>query len=169
MTRMENPCIQGSAGKVYGFTGFFNFPFIFRRRNNYLWANNLIKNSNGIVILRRNEESFEQPGLVKDVPVHGRRVGPDDPSKTLPTQTIPRIIGNVECGQHVFRNDSLSTDKLLLLLLLSLPLFSLQFPISHCSEILFADPQFHSHMSSHKCVPFFLNRIFLHVASNNFC
>lgn len=76
MKRIENPCIQGSAFQV--FTGFFSFPFIFSRRNNYLWANNHIKNSNGIEIFRRNEEDFEQPGLVKDVPVHGRRVGPDD-------------------------------------------------------------------------------------------
>jgi len=31
---------------------------------------------------------FEQPGLVKDVPARGRRVGLDDLQMSLPTQTI---------------------------------------------------------------------------------
>lgn len=169
MTRMESPCIQGSAFKVYRFTGFFSFPFIFRRRNNYLWANNLIKNSNGIAIFRRNEEGFEQPGLVKDAWQEGwTRWSLKAPSNTNHS-VILRIIGNVECGQRVSRNYSFSTDKLLLLLLLSLSLFSLQLPNSHCSEILFADRQFYSHISSHKCVPSFLHKIFLYVASNNLC
>lgn len=73
LTGMElEICIQGSAFQV--FTGFFSFPFIFRRRNNYLGANNHIKISNGIAKFK----GFEQPVPVKDVPVHGRRVGPDD-------------------------------------------------------------------------------------------
>lgn len=56
MKRMKSPCIQGSVSKVYGSTGFFSFPFLFRRRDNYLYANNYIKNYNGIAVFSRNEE-----------------------------------------------------------------------------------------------------------------